>query len=414
MPTTRGPSTDTVTRYEAGSNDGTPSGYAGQLASVNVPSCGIEDVDVAVATAFDEGIRFTVIGTNTSNAKKVPVVFASGERWAMMKRDLGVRDKNGNLILPLISIRRTGIVQDPVKDIAGRGMNQSTGNFVIKRLLSQADINTQRPMNRNAIPNDKSLAVEPAQIDQYMLASDDELAHMNKSDSDVVDGAFIRTDDTNRVWEYVQLPSPQFYTANYEVIFWTQYVTHMNQMMQQLFAPYLPTGERTIRISTNKGYWFVAYVSQAYDPENNFDDMKKAERIVKYKFQLSVPAYHIPGDEPGAPVATRSFVSPAYIGFDIDASEAGEREENEKLEELIDPNYYAQDPTLPRLSKYDQLYNDPKKKKFLNPSDPYAASPYRGTYINGTFVRSRITSRNFGERVFRLESGVIIRASNKS
>lgn len=69
----------------------------------------IETIDRAVRDYFDKKLNITVETEN--DKKKVSVMFATGERWKLSKEDL--RDENGTLILPLISISRTNIDRTP-------------------------------------------------------------------------------------------------------------------------------------------------------------------------------------------------------------------------------------------------------------------------------------------------------------
>ena len=71
------------------------------------PSFGIENIDRAVFELFDTKLNFQV--TQKGESKKVPVVFAAGERFALTRRKNPIRDKNNALILPIISIMRNDI-----------------------------------------------------------------------------------------------------------------------------------------------------------------------------------------------------------------------------------------------------------------------------------------------------------------
>lgn len=69
----------------------------------------LETIDRVVRDYFDKKLNITV--QTEIDKKKVSVLFASGERWKLSRDDL--RDENGTLILPLISIRRTNIDRTP-------------------------------------------------------------------------------------------------------------------------------------------------------------------------------------------------------------------------------------------------------------------------------------------------------------
>ena len=50
----------------------------------NLPSIGIEDIDRAVFNLFDSKLNFQI--KQKEKSKKVPVVFAAGERFALTRR----------------------------------------------------------------------------------------------------------------------------------------------------------------------------------------------------------------------------------------------------------------------------------------------------------------------------------------
>ena len=84
-----------------------PTGLEGQNIPDDfyIPPCGIEDIDRAIFNLFDKEIEFAI--ANKGETVRVPTVFATGERFALLKRNQPIRDENDALILPLISIRRT-------------------------------------------------------------------------------------------------------------------------------------------------------------------------------------------------------------------------------------------------------------------------------------------------------------------
>ena len=60
----------------------------------------MEDVDQSIYDWFDRSVD-SFVETPTQELKKVPVIFASGERWSTARDQRGLRDKNG-LLIPLV------------------------------------------------------------------------------------------------------------------------------------------------------------------------------------------------------------------------------------------------------------------------------------------------------------------------
>ena len=85
-----------------------------------IPSCGLEDLDAAVFDLFNEQIP--LFYTHHGETKRVPVIFATGERFAILRRKKPITDKSGALILPLVSIARGSIENTPSKGMANNEM----------------------------------------------------------------------------------------------------------------------------------------------------------------------------------------------------------------------------------------------------------------------------------------------------
>ena len=104
-----------TTRYsnKPGWQEKVNSGYTNDPSEFTMPSCTIEDVDRGVFNLFDKELPFFY--KRKDQQKKVPVIFATGERFALLARNKPLRDKSDALILPLISIVRSGIEQENAK-----------------------------------------------------------------------------------------------------------------------------------------------------------------------------------------------------------------------------------------------------------------------------------------------------------
>ena len=112
-----------------------------------LPSCGIEDLDRAVFDLFDSVLPMYYV--SKGNTERIPVIYATGERAVLIKKHKPLRDTAGALILPLISIARTGISQDP----PGYGIVSSQDEIIIKKRISSDNLNYKRMLNENNFQN---------------------------------------------------------------------------------------------------------------------------------------------------------------------------------------------------------------------------------------------------------------------
>jgi hypothetical protein len=287
-----------------------PSGYGNDGGAVsttfNIPPCGIEDCDLAVYKLFSQTIKWSTRSTTGNNQsvdiKKPQVIFATGERFAVAKRLRPPRDKNQVLILPAISIRRTTLEQTS-DDITGRGINQFTGDLVIKKRLSPDDMNFQNLLNKFAF---KNLAPEPqSRRPQGSL----------KDSSAKLEGALLDPQISNNMFEIFTIPQPQFFTATYEVIFWTSYTQHINYMIETLISSMLPQ-TRGFKLGTDKGYWFLGYVDDSFTSQDNFEDFTEDKRVIRYNFKLSVKGFILAPNGPANMVPVRRYISAPSIVFE--------------------------------------------------------------------------------------------------
>jgi hypothetical protein len=288
-----------TTSYKSGDNLGVTTGYNEKDIPENVivPSCTIEDVDYALFSLFDKELNLSVKDSTTGKHKKPPIVFSSGERWALIKNNKLLRDRSGAIILPIITVQRSSISQRN-EDIVGRGINQNSGQLVIYKKLASEDIEYQNLLNNQKIPNQGSAQTERNDGKSY--------------------NNLINNDKQNNVFEVITIPSPQFYTIKYTVTIWTQYLQQLNNIIEQMMAAYLPVGSRSFKIVTKKGYWFIAKVEEDFKDETNFTDMSDNERIIKSSFEITVPAYFIAGNDiPGVPNPVRRFISAPKITFNV-------------------------------------------------------------------------------------------------
>jgi hypothetical protein len=389
-----------------------------------IPSVGIEDVDVALFNLFEKEICLKVSSDN-ADPRKVPVVFASGEKWALLKKRRALRDKNGSLILPLITIVRNSISQDVGEDITGRGINQQTGEIIIRRRLDKSDRNFQNLINRFLLRNQKNVATNPDKEHlQDQLLTDRSIGE-DAEDPTVKDGAWLADIKTKNIYETIVVPSPQFCKLSYEISLWTQYTQHMNQLVEQIISSFLPQAN-SWKLNTPKGYWFIANVDgNSYEPENNFDDMSQEERMIKHRFTVTVKAYIFAGTSPGVNIPVKRYVSSPTITFDTNIDNFGL---GKSKGDTSDPFLGSDDPTLP-LSETKNGRRDQRRSgtKLLSPQGDNSVSDdpallTRSSQQNAPIYSKIVTKDSTGSqstryaRVYRVTSAqgeTVIKPANE-
>lgn len=268
-----------------------------------VPSCSVEDVDRAVFNLFNRDIPLQY-ATKDGATKRVPVIFATGERFAIIRRKEPLRDKNGALILPIITIFRSGIEQTADRII----QPGDVGTIEVQRRISREDPIYQRVINSLNLKNTGS-PTSPTRRDR------------SSSPTRTTGGRLLEPNLSVPLFETIVIPMPKFYTATYEVTMWTQFMQHGNTLLNTIMSGYHDVRSMTYRVETDKGYWFVAKFDPSIQSENNFDNMSEEERIIKYTFTIKVPAFILAPREPGIPIGVRKFVSATQFSFGIIAGD---------------------------------------------------------------------------------------------
>ena len=287
----------------------------------DIPSIGIEDIDRAIFELFDKKLSFEV--KHKGSLQKVPVIFASGERFALTRRKNPIRDKENTLILPLISIMRQNI------DFSPSQANKKTAiafreqqNYVIKYRLSERDrkyqniINKQNVKNQINVSSAKNFSLStpaPGSIAKPGTVSTKRAGTASRFSS--LAQLSLGEELGKNIFEVIQAPYPEFVAVTYDVIFWTQYMQQSNQMLETLVVSFTGQGEE-IPIVTSGGYELVAFFSGPFaNSGTNLDDFTESERIIKHTFSVTIPGYIINPKHPGMPKMLRSYVSAPNLSF---------------------------------------------------------------------------------------------------
>jgi len=285
------------------------------------PEAGIEQMDRALFELFDKRVSFQV--KVESQSTKVPVVFSTGERFALTRRRSPIRDRNNALILPIISIHRMNIETQPSQGGYGTAISyRNQQSYVIKKRLDNRDRNYQNIVNKIGIKNQKNVASRAGFLDNDIFPGNIAKAarvasRRNDKNLTFIDdpsGDLLRNDIGNNIFEIITLPYPKFVTVSYEITFWTQYTTQMNQMIETMISQY--DGQTYgFKITSKSGYEYVAYVKSPMSNADNFSDFSQDERIIRYTFNVVIPGYLLATNNPDVPGPIRKFFSAPQIEF---------------------------------------------------------------------------------------------------
>ena len=289
-----------------------------------IPPCGIEDMDRALFNLFDKRLNFSV--SVDGKPRKVPVIFATGERFALTRRQTPpIRDRNNALILPIISIHRKNIDFSP--NLGGMGTPIATRDqpsYVIKKKLSSKDRDYQKLINKLRIKNQKNVASRGnfeanSNFPGNIAAAGTVASRRNAGNLSYLDqpkGDLLRSNVKDNIFEIITIPYPEFILAEYDITFWTQYTVHMNQIIESLVVQF-DGQEKGFQIQTDSGYKFVAYFQGSFTSDDNFQDFSSEERLIRYNFSVKVPGFVLAPESDDLPSPFRKYLSAPQIDFGV-------------------------------------------------------------------------------------------------
>jgi hypothetical protein len=219
-------------------------------------SVSLIDVDSTILTYIDTVINPTVV--DAGRQVKVPINYASPERWKAIRKDGYIRDKNGKIQCPAIAFRRSTMQRNDQLQTFNRYLQYPT-------------------------------------VKQF--------SEKNKYDK------FSMLTGFNKVKEIYSVAMPDHVIINYEFIIWTELIEQGNEIVE------------AVNFST-EDYWGDKnrYKFRTSISDYNFETEVSADsdRIVKSTFTLMVYAYLLPDKfENYKSVVEKSF-TPRKIIFDTE------------------------------------------------------------------------------------------------
>lgn len=235
------------------------------LREIGMLSSTIEDIDYSLTSFVKEDLQISV--RTNEGRKTVPVLWQTPERAFQIKNERDLRDENGTLKLPLISIERTDVTKDP----------ENKGSFRAQIYSDRQDGRTGRMVIAKRIVEDKTRNFAAA-------------AAMRKLPSDTVEQRHTPRINKKIVIQTLSVPIPVYVSLSYKITLRTEY----QQQMNDLLAPFIArTGQINSFVLRRNGHIYEAFIDSSFTQENNVSSLNEEERTFMSTVTIKVLGYLI-------------------------------------------------------------------------------------------------------------------------
>ncbi len=208
----------------------------------------IENIDSAI---FDYIEKLNIFCNTINGWTKVPIIWSSAERSFQIKNNRDLRDKNGSLIPPIISIDRTNIT----KDVNKKGSYQSNLSPKNDRITITKIINQSKTSN---YANNQSFKTNN-QINFITSKKNKKIVYQNYS---------VRI--------------PVYFTIEYKINILTNYQMQMNEIVE----PFIAKNAQNYFIITKNNRNYECFMDQNFQQ----DTLNLGEEERRYKTVITIKA----------------------------------------------------------------------------------------------------------------------------
>tara|TARA_R100000995_G_scaffold44307_1_gene20803 strand:- start:20 stop:916 length:897 start_codon:yes stop_codon:yes gene_type:complete len=239
------------------------------LKEVELQPSTIETIDRALFEFIDDGLD--IFCTTNKGFKKVPFIWAGAERAFQIKHNRELRDVNGWLIYPIMSMERTGIT----KDLTKRGAYYAAGQNV-------GDAKGGSMTIARTIKQDKTANF--ANADSKRLLSD--IVGTNQNN-------FPRKNN-KVVYETITVPIPVYLEVNYTLTVMAEY----QQQINEIITPFMTrTGAINYTVIEKDNHRFEVFIDSDYALNNNASSLLEDARGYETTINFRVIGYIMGADK---------------------------------------------------------------------------------------------------------------------
>jgi hypothetical protein len=225
--------------------------------NIENPEVTLVDMDSSIMFYFENIIQPSV-EDNEENVK-VPIMYASPERWSSIKKQGFLRDKKRKIITPVIAYRRTSISKD------------------------------------ESVPQDKLDANNP----HMFYSFEKKFSQINRYDNFATQLGILPQR------EYYNVMMPDYVTITYDFIIWTSYIEQMNKIVEKI-------------VYSDGAYWGDPDSMRFRSSIDSFEDATEigdSERLVRTNFTVTLRGYLLPKGNFDHRSTTQKFVTPQKVIF---------------------------------------------------------------------------------------------------
>ena len=229
----------------------------------------LETIDQALYDWIDK--EANIFSTTNKGWKKSPVIWMSSERSHQVKNRKELRDDNGALILPLITVSRASVVKDP----QNKGIFQA--NIPPAADYRGGSITINRRINQDKTANFANADVKR----KGRYASDGKAAR---------DQITFPSKNEKVVYQSMSIPLPVYVDVEYEITLRAEYQQQMNEMVTPFVTK---TGGINYFLLEKDGHRFESFIDQRFSQDNNVSSLQADERMYQTTVKIKVLGYLI-------------------------------------------------------------------------------------------------------------------------
>jgi hypothetical protein len=237
----------------------------------------METIDFSVYDFVDK--ELDIFCTTNKGFNKVPVVWQASERAFQIKNDKDLRDDNGTLIFPMISIARTGFE----KSLSDKGVfygnvyptnDAKGGSITIARRIGQDK--TGNFLNADAYRKKNKIAGNRG----------------NPGSQQINFPSRKKANEKRVVYETLTIPTPAYVSVNYTISVRTEYQQQINEIIQPFVTI---TNGINYLVFKRDGHSYEAFVQSDFSSTNDITELGTETRVYQTEINIRVLGYLIGG-----------------------------------------------------------------------------------------------------------------------